>query len=73
MFYWNGYTKEIKFADGNLAIVGTFNPLALDKEQRQLVFTLVDTIDTFHKSRLTDTTGKPRHSETLVGEGTPPF
>ena len=73
MFYQKGHTKEIAIADGTLTLVGTFNPLELDTEERQLVFTLVDAIAAFHKIRLTDTAGKPSHSETLVGEGTPPL
>ena len=55
MFSQKGYTKEIQFADGILAVVGTFNPLELDTEERKLVFSLVDALTAFQKSRLTDT------------------
>ena len=42
---WNhqkGYMKEIPLAGGVLSLVGTFNPLDLDGNERTLVFAVVD-------------------------------
>ena len=42
---WNhqkGYMKEIPLGGGVLSLVGTFNPLDLDGEERTLVFAVVD-------------------------------
>ena len=55
MFHTKGHMKEIEIADGLLTIVSTFNPMELNMQERELVFSLVDMLTKFEKDR----TGKP--------------
>ena len=51
---WNhqkGYMKEIPLAGGVLSLVGTFNPLELDGEERTLVFAVVDLLLAFERAQ----------------------
>ena len=50
---WNhqkGYMKEIPLAGGVLSVVGTFNPLELDGDERTLVFAIVDLVRAFERA-----------------------
>ena len=51
MFHEKGSMKEIEIAHGMLTLVCTFNPLELNIQERELVFTLVDLINKFETDR----------------------
>ena len=51
MFHEKGSMKEIEIADGMLTIISTFNPLELNAQERELVFTLVDLINKYETDR----------------------
>ena len=51
---WNhqkGYMKETPLAGGVLSVMGTFNPLDLDGEERTLVFAVVDLLLAFERAQ----------------------
>ena len=49
--YQKGYMKEIPLAGGVLSLMGTFNPLDLDGDERTLVFALVDLLRAFERAQ----------------------
>ena len=49
--YQKGYMKEIPLAGGVLSLMGTFNPLDLDGDERTLVFALVDLLLAFERAQ----------------------
>ena len=59
MFHNKGYMKEIEIADGMLTIVCTCNPLEINGNERELMFTLVDMINKFEKDRTENSTQGP--------------
>ena len=49
--YQKGYMKEIPLAGGVLSLMGTFNPLDLDGDERTLVFAIVDLLRAFERAQ----------------------
>ena len=46
-----GHMKEIEIGSGTLMLVGTFNLMELELEERELVFALVDKINDFERAK----------------------